>query len=238
MTAPTAALRDAIRWLLDPSAPEDAVASYYALYHDPYRTELFVTPEGTNRPAGFLVRARTGYDLFRPVVTLRAADEESAVDLFRRGLVPGRPVLLFVPERLAELAVRRLEMSQAERLHLYVLEPFSYQPVINVLVTRNLAPGSLPRYEIRSGDQVVASAGLNWRSSEFGEVYVQVDPVGRQRGWGKSVASALAGELLQDRVRPLYLAAERNLASIRLATSLGFRDTGFREFTGQAVYYG
>ncbi len=238
MPAPTSTLRDSVRRLLDIRSPADALATYYALYHPPDRTELFLWPLGADRPVGFLVRARTGYDLFRPLVTLRAPDPASAAGLLQVGLFPNRPALLTVPDRLAELVAARLEISQLERLRLYQLEPRDHEPVINVLVTRAQAPGSLARYEIRSGEQIAAAAGLNWRSPEFAEIYVHVHPSGRERGWGKSVVSALTSELIAGSVRPLYLAAETNPASIRLAESLGFRDTGFREFTGQAVLRG
>ncbi len=235
MSVATVALRDSIRRLIDLRSPADGLAAYYALYHPPDRTELFLWPPDAVRPVGFLVRARTGYDLFRPLVTLRAADPDSVIGLLQLSLVAGRPAFLFVPDELANLVTTRLQVTEAERLRIYLLESGDHEPVINVLVTRAQAPGGLPRYEIRSGDQLAAAAGLNWRSPEFAEIYVHVHPAGRERGWGKSVVSALVSELLGSGVRPLYQVAETNSVSIRLAESLGFRDTGFREFSGQVV---
>ena len=235
MTVPTAALRDAIRRLLDPDSPSDALASYYALYHDPGRTEIFVYPENSARPEGFLVRARTGHDLFRPLVTFRALEEAAALDLFRRGLPAFQPVYFAIPEALAGPIHKHLQVTDAAMMLIMALDSRQYEPIINVLVTVERSPDGLARYEIRSGDKVQAAAGLNWRSSEFGELYVYTEAAVRGRGWGKSVASALAGDLLRMGVRPLYVVEESNTASIRLAESIGFRDTGFREYAGQAI---
>ena len=84
-------LRPVIRPLLDDRSTADALAAYYALYHPADRTELFVYPADSSAglPRGFLVRARTGMDLFRPLVTGRLHDNETAQALFERGLVPG-----------------------------------------------------------------------------------------------------------------------------------------------------
>jgi ribosomal protein S18 acetylase RimI-like enzyme len=235
-------VRPRVRPLLDTRSPADALASYYALYHAPDRSELFVYPEdgagGSPRAApasGFLVRARTGLDLFRPLVTYRAQTEAAAAELLERGLQPGRPVYLTVPEPLALWANKYLTVTDAELHRVYRLNPQRYQPIINVLALTSTGADGLPRVEIRAGDRAGAVAGVNWQSPDFAEVYVYTDPAVRGRGWGKSVVASLVGLLRQSGRTPLYVVAETNEYSIRLAEAVGFDDTGHREYVGQAV---
>jgi len=47
--------------------------------------------------------------------------------------------------------------------------------------------------------------------------------------------AACATTLLQAGVQPLYMVSEGNEASIRLAESVGFVDTGAREFAGSGA---
>ena len=235
---PLAHQRDLIRPLLNENSPQDALAAFYALHYDPKRISLTVHMASPERADGFLVRGQTGFDLFRPLVTFRAAAEDVAVDLFREGLLRGRPVRLTVPDSLAQWTFRHLDVSDPQIMRVYTLEPGAFEPTLNVLVTVSRSPEGHPRYEIRSGQTVHAAAGLNWRSGKFAEVYVYTDPASRGRGWGRSVLSPLVGALLNDRVRPLYNVEEENAASIRLAESVGFVDTGYREFACQAIWQG
>ncbi len=230
-------MRSAVRLLLDERSTADALAAYYALYHPADRTELFVYPaEGAARPPrGFLVRARTGMDLFRPLVTARLRDDETARALLGRGLVAGRPVYLTVPESEARWANKYLQVTEAELHRIYRYAPEKYQPEINVLVLTSTGADGLPRCEIRSGDRAGAVAGINWQSPRFAEVYVYTDPAVRGRGWGKSVVRALVGLILKSGRTPLYVVAESNGYSIRLAEAVGFVDTGQREYVGQAL---
>lgn len=235
--APRENLRASLRPLLDESSPADALASYYALHHPDNRTELFIDADKTraDRAAGFLVRARTGLDLFRPLVTYRAQTEAAARTLFREGLPPGRPVYLTVPEALAGWANQSLMLTDVELHRVYRLDPRRYQPEINILVVTSSGVDGTPRCEIRSGDTVGAVAGVNWQSPNFAEVFVYTDAAVRGRGWGKSVVSAVAGMLLRSGRVPLYVVAESHDVSIRVAEAVGFEDTGFREYVGQAV---
>jgi ribosomal protein S18 acetylase RimI-like enzyme len=234
-------VRPRVRPLLDTRSPADALASYYALYHAPDRSDLFVYPEtaaGGDRPEpaqGFLVRARTGLDLFRPLVTYRALTEAAAQALFERSLQPGRPAYLTVPEALAQWSNKYLTVTDAELHRVYRLNPQRYQPIINVLAVTSLGTDGLPRVEIRAGDRAGAVAGINWQSPDFAEVYVYTDPAVRGRGWGKSVVAALVGLIRQSGRSALYVVAESNEYSIRLAEAVGFDDTGHREYVGQAV---
>jgi len=235
--APRENLRASVRPLLDERSPADALASYYALHHPDNRTEIFVYREAAEgeRADGFLVRARTGLDLFRPLVTYRARTEAAARALFREGLPAGRPVYLAVSEALAGWANKHLTVTEVELHRIYQLDPRRYQPEINILVVTSSGADGTPRCEIRSQDKVGAVAGVNWQSPAFAEIFVYTDAAVRGRGWGKSVVSAVAGMVLHSGRTPLYVVAESNDASLRVAESMGFEDTGFREYVGQAV---
>jgi ribosomal protein S18 acetylase RimI-like enzyme len=221
--------------LLDEQSTADALAYYYALHHPADRTELFVTPEDANEIDGFLVRARTGLDLFRPLVTLRARSAEAVDRLVRAGLVPQRPVYLTVPENHAAWVNRHLAVSEAELHRIYRYDARRYVPEINVLVMTSTGSDGLPRCEIRSGDRAGAVAGINWQSPRYAEVYVYTEPAVRGRGWGKAVVRMLSGMILKGGRTPLYVVSESNEYSIRLAEAVGYVDTGQREYVGQGV---
>lgn len=221
--------------LLDPHSPADALAVYYALHHPPERTTLVTASETGGRVTGFLVRARTGLDLFRPLVTLRAQDETTATALLREGLPVGQPVYLTVPLALGPWVNKHLSISDAEVHRLYRLRAERHQPILNVLTLTSRDASGGPRCEIRPSGELGAVAGVNWQSPEYAEIYVYTDPAARGRGWGKSVVATLAGLVLKSGRTPLYVVAESNDYSIRLAEAVGFEDTGFREYVAQAV---
>lgn len=232
-------LRTSLRPLLDDQHAGDALAIYYAFHHPEARSQLFVRAapgSGVEAAAdGFLVRALTGLDLFRPLVTFRARSERTAVDLFEEGLPAGRPVYLTIPVSLAGWANKHLAVSEAELHHIYRLEARQQRQEINVLVLHSTGPDGTPRCEIRGAERVAAVAGVNWQGPRFAEIFVHTDPAARGRGLGRSVVTALAGRLLETGRRPLYVVAESNSASLGLAQSAGFVDTGLREYVGQAT---
>lgn len=230
--------RRRVRVLLDEQSPADALAGYYALHCPAERAQLHVHPDGDGPADGFLVVARTGIDLFRPLVTFRAASEAVTLALFGRGLTPGRPLYLTVPERLAVWANQRLAVADAELHRIYRLDVRRFEPVINVLVVTSHDPGGGPRCEIRAGGEVGAVAGVNWQSPGFAEIYVYTEPAVRGRGWGKAVVSSLISLILKSGRTPLYVVSESNDYSIRLAEAVGFADTGQREYVGHAVWAG
>jgi RimJ/RimL family protein N-acetyltransferase len=174
-------------------------------------------------------------DLFRPLVTMRAGREAAVQALIEHGLITGRPVYLTVPESHAVWVNRHVAVSEADLHRIYRYDPGRYEPEINVLVVTGQAPDGLPRCEIRAGDRAGAVAGINWQSPRFAEVYVYTEPAVRGRGWGKSVVRALVGMILKAGRTPLYVVAESNEYSIRLAEAVGFIDTGHREYVGQAL---
>jgi GNAT superfamily N-acetyltransferase len=225
--------RRAIRPLLSPTAPADALTSYYALWHDPRRTQLTLHHDARDRVDGFVAVCQTGADLFRPLVTLRAPDEPVAGYLLQEALTPNRPYQVIVPVMLAAAVREHMDISSSTLNRIYLLDPARFQPIINVLVQRVAGADGSPRFQIESQGQVAAMSGTNWRSPTFAEVFVYVHPSGRGRGWGKSVVSACTNALLEERVRPLYVVEEGNEASIRIAEDLGYVDTGLRTFVGE-----
>jgi predicted GNAT family acetyltransferase len=155
--------------------------------------------------------------------------------LLRKGLVPGRPYLLIVPEALAAKLEAHLDLTGVTRNRVLRLDPARYEPVMNVMVEERQDAQGSPRCEIRRGQKIVALAGANWRSPSFAEIYVTVGEESRGRGFGKAVVSACVAALLRMRVTPLYVVAEHNLPSLELARQVGFVDTGAREVVAQAV---
>lgn len=231
MSAPTLdEQRAAIRPLLSLSDPGDALCVYYALYHDPKRTHLTLHYDASGRVDGFVAVCRTGQDLFRPLVTLRARSRPVLAELLPQALTPGWPHYCVVPAELAAAVNAVAAVSNPSLNLVHVLDPDRFQPVINVLVQRAQgADGSL-RTVIRSPERIVAEAGLNWRSPYFAEVYVHTDPAVRGRGYGRSVVAAITALLLDEGVRPLYVVGEGHTESIQLAQSLGYVDSGAREY--------
>lgn len=227
--------RRQVQTFLDDRSAADAFTAYYALYHDPKRTQIYIHTDAQQQIDGFLVRAQTGLDLFRPVVVIRAASDQVAVDLLHQGLIPARPYYLVAPLELGTTINNTLSASDGEVLCVYRLDLNLFSPLMNVLVIANPAPDGSPRYEIIQGGTVMAAAGVNWRSPHFAEVYVYTKSEARGRGWGKAVVSAVCAELIRNGLHPLYVVHEQNTASIQLAESLGFKDTGAREYAAQVI---
>lgn len=237
--------RRAIRRLLRPNEPGDAMATYYALYHPDEKTRLVIHPADGSAATGYVALSRTGIDLFRPLVTMRlplgrdADGAAESVALLRAALAPEHPVILSAPSDHAPLIRALFDVQTEERLHLYALDPLRFEPVINVLVVQSTGPGDLPRFTMHSGQggaaEVVASAAVNWMSPQFAEIAVSTQPSFRRRGWGRSVTASLCHYLLDSGRTPLYVVSADNAPSIQLAEGLGFVDTGAREVMFQAA---
>ena len=218
------------------TAPGDALAAYYALYHDPSRSQLWLQRSEAGQINGFVAVCQTGFNLFQPTVALRASTDGVAVGLLRQALQPGRPYYIVTTPTLgpAVQAAVHLERAGINRVYRFNLRRF--RPEINVLVQPARSADGSPRFVIRSQDQIAAEAGVNWRSPNFAELYVHTQPQARGRGWGKAVVVACATLLIHSGVQPLYMATEGDEASVRLAESAGFVDSGAREFAGAGVY--
>lgn len=215
--------------------PSDALTAYYALYHPPDKTQLRLHANAAGRVDGLVTVCQTGFNLFQPTVALRAPGSEVAVELLRQALHPGRPYYVVTTLALGAAVRAVVHLERESRNRIYRFDPRRYRPEINVLVQPARAADGSPKFVIRSQDQVAAEAGLNWRSLHFAELFVYTQPQSRGRGWGQAVVAQLAITLIQSGVQPLYMVAAGNKASIRLAESAGFVDTGAREFTGAGL---
>ncbi|MBN1317489.1 MAG: GNAT family N-acetyltransferase [Anaerolineales bacterium] len=231
--------RQSIQHLLNTHSPGDALANYYALNHPDDRTILNVHRNKDGRADGFLSICRTGIDLFRPLLTLKAENQTIAAELLDTALPPKAAVIIAVPLDMAPIIDAFFTISGETSVQVYRLEPGNFEPIINVLVTRAPTPGGDPRFVVREqsfdrGAQpkgpTIATAGINWRSPQFADIYVHTEHRARGRGLGKSVVSSLCNWLLEQNITPLYSAGEENQQSISLARGLGFRPTGVKNF--------
>jgi RimJ/RimL family protein N-acetyltransferase len=178
------------------------------------------------RADGFCAVCQTGYDLFVPLVMMRAP--AGAVDeLLRQALLPGRPYRVIAPLSLCRSIERAMALDQLHINRIHRFESAPARPEINVMVQ----PGEGPfRFDIRSRDgRVAAAAGINWQSDRLAEMYVYTEPEYQRRGWAKAVGAACVRALLEQGLVPIYVAAEENKASLKVALALGFRETGARE---------
>jgi ribosomal protein S18 acetylase RimI-like enzyme len=230
--------RRAMKHLLDGTSPIDAAAVYYAFHHPDDKTQLFTYPTISNQANGYICLARTGLDLFRPLATMRfpesgdlvGYDVSEAKELIFQAIPEGAEVILSTPLSYRPLITAVFELETEQQLKLLVLDRGRFQPIINVLVTRTQSYDGLPRFVIKqssdgrsglSGD-VVASAGLNWQSQQFAEIYVHTNAPHRRQGFGQSVVAACVQYVLESGRIPIYEVASNNESSIQLAESVGF----------------
>lgn len=225
------------RQLLDDTSPADAPTAYYALFHPPQRSSLFVQFADSGRVVGFAGRFQTGIDLFRPLVTLRCTTPECAADALAEALTPERPYIFFANLNQLPLVGGSMRVMNQRILRIFQLQPTRFEPEINVLVQQKRTADGLPQAMITSNGQR-AIAGVNWQSPGFAELYVHTDPEVRRRGWGQSVVSAVTQAVVAGGRIPLYLVENNNDASRELAEKLGYVDTGARQVYADVVYLG
>lgn len=233
-------IRDArrlIKHLLDDSSIIDAPTAYYALNHPAQRSHLVTRTNRAGRPRGFAGTFQTGYDLFRPMVTMRAPNPVIAADMLAELLTPGRPYLFFANLSQLPFLGDSFRIESQRILHIYYLDSKRFRPKINVMVVEKSAPDGQPRFEIHHGG-LQAISGVNWVSPGFAEVYVATEPEARQRGWGRSVTAACTEHVLRSGRLPLYLVESTNEESIRLAESVGYVDSGARQVFAECAYLG
>jgi GNAT superfamily N-acetyltransferase len=222
--------RQTIAPLLHAHSPEDALAAYYALHHSQARTQLTIHRDERGLADGFVAVCQTGFDLFQPLVVLRAPMAQVAADLLCDALSPTRSYHVIVPPALAPVVQAELEVREAAAHLVFEARRADFRRVINVLVTSSRGPDGALRFAIHSAEgRVVAESGVNWRTDEFAEVFVHVEFAARGRGLGKSVVSACVAHLIESDLRPLYIVGQDNAESMAIAQELGFVDTGARE---------
>ncbi|MEM7798851.1 MAG: GNAT family N-acetyltransferase [Chloroflexota bacterium] len=234
--------RNALRSLLDERSPADAMAAYYAYYHDADRTNLITQPRnpGAEGAKGYIAISRTGIDLFRPFLTMRLPikDYEISMRLLRQALPPKAEAFIGCPIHYGPLLGSFCDFISEQQLALYSISKRNYEPVVNVLVSREDQNGSarfVIKKAINGKRTAVAAAGLNWESPNFAEVAVRTWSEYRRQGLGKSVVSAIVNHILATGRTPIYAVNVNNVASIALAEQLGFRDTGYRQLMLEVV---
>jgi len=218
-----------ITHLLSFTSPEDALTVYYALYHE--RAQLFTHDQEII--VGFLAICQTAHDLFTPLVVMRADSDDVLSGLLFDHLDEGREYLFVVKEQMATF-LRQCLVTWDEHFNLiYAINEASFRPDLHHPVNKVVGEDRFPRFEIRDGEKVIAAAGANWCSPYFAEVGVWTEEDYRGRGLARAVVSACTSELLKEGITPLYIVAEGNAASIRVCEALGYRFSGYREFSCQ-----
>ncbi len=213
--------------------PSDALASYFALEHDPRRTKLTVRTDAQGKVLAFVAVCQTGIDLFRPMVVMRGDDTTALHEALRTALSAGRQYLFSAPVTLhSDLeAIANLYGETPNKI--LTLSGANFKPVVNILVQTSRTPDGLLRASIKARDgSNAAEAGATWQSSRYTEVFVHVAESVRNRGLGKSVVSAVSQEILAQKRTPIYMASVDNQPSLRLAFRLGYQDTGAWELSG------
>lgn len=221
--------RNAIRHLLNQHDPADAMATYYAFHHADAKTHLVTSPAESDRAQGYVAISRTGYDLFRPFLTMRLPLENLDVcrELMTRALPAETAVIAQIPASYFPLMQALFHIESAQEMALYQLKDGNFEPEISLMVTQSRSPSGLPRFSIRNqaGDPVAAAA-MNWQSPYFAELSINTKAGYRRQGWGRSVLAAMVAHVLENGRLPLYVAAEDNDASIALARKVGFVRSG------------
>jgi RimJ/RimL family protein N-acetyltransferase len=243
--------RRQVRSLLMERSAADASAAYYALYHPDDKTEIAIHTDASGVAQGYVCLSRTGMDLFRPLLTLRlptsaagkGIEPKQAAMLIYEAMSPGTELIINAPEAYRPIITALFDIQSELRLRLMMLHRAQFEPTINVLVTESESYNGLPRYEIRSKAipgstsdyELAASAGLNWQSPHFAEIYVHTRPSYRRRGFGRSVVAAVVQKVLAEGKTPLYAVGLDNEASAQLAESVGFADTGLVDILYEAT---
>lgn len=221
--------------LVDSRLPRDAMVAYYGLQHPADRVVVYGYYQVSHAPSGFLTLAQTGFDLFRPIAVPFVGSPAALKALLSVSLQRGRPVVLHLPAEQRAWAEEMVDLSETRTMELYRLDTKAFRPEINVLVVPVPSPTGLPRFEVRSGEVVRASAGVNWKGDLFAEVYVESQPEAANQGHRRSALAAIAGQLLSEGRLPLHQVGEADLAAQAEAHWVGFRRTGERSLVAQAL---
>jgi hypothetical protein len=224
-----------VRSLLSLSAPGDALYAYYAFYHDRDRTELHVHEDKEGTADGFLAVCQTGQRLFQPTVVLRTPNVDVAVELLREALEPGRPYYLVTTPDLKEAVSPVVAMSEPHTSRVYEIDLSRFEYEVNVLVVAEEGIEGRPRFLVRSEDEVVAEAGLGWKSPHFAGVNVQATEAAQRRGLDRAVLSACTRWVVRSGLHPLVIADVKDGSTTRLVERVGYVDSGARVLAGDVT---
>jgi hypothetical protein len=227
--------RQLIKRLINPRVASDAQAAYYALEHPRERAALYGYFPRNNVLSGFIAIARTGFDLFRPLITPFTGTNESLIRLIEAAIPPNRPHLMYLPIEQETLLDDHFEVEKLNLSSLLRLDPRGFDPILNILVVEHKNSEGWPRFEIKAKGGGFAAAGLNWKSKHAAEIYVECDEEGRRRGFTRSVLSALIDRLLGDKRLVLFRVSDDDYGSFEDAFDLGFVPTGVRSVLTQIV---
>jgi len=224
-----------VRSMLSLSAPGDALYAYYAFYHDRDRTELHVHQDAEGSADGFLAVCQTGQRLFQPTVVLRTPKVDVAADLLGEALEPGRPYYLITTMDLREAVSGVVVMSEPQTSRVYEIDLSRFEHSVNVLVVAEEGIEGRPRLLVRSQDELVAEAGLGWRSPQFAAVNVQLTEAAQRRGLGRAVLSACTRWVVRAGLHPLVIVDVKDEYMTRLVESVGYVDSGARELAADVT---
>jgi RimJ/RimL family protein N-acetyltransferase len=143
----------------------------------------------------------------------------------------GREYSFVAKEQRASILKRCLITWDEHYDLIYTVDQASFRPDFRYPVEKVVKKDRSSRFEIRGGENAIAAAGTNWRSPYFAEIGVWTQEGLRGRGLAKAVVSACTSELLKEGIKPLCIVAEGNTASIRVCEALGYRFSGYREFS-------
>lgn len=228
-------LRLKIRPMISLSSPADARYVYYALYHDPDRTDLHVHEGARGKADGFVAVCQTAERLFQPTVALRAPDPAVAAELLRRALVPGRPYYLVTTLHLQEALAEVVDMPDIQVNRVYQVELSRLSEEVNVLVVAEKGIEGRPRFVIRGQNAIAAEAGVSWLSPHFAGVDAQVTPDARERGFGRAVVTACTRWIIRSGRHPLSVVDAEDEVAPYLLETVGYVDTGARELAGEVT---
>jgi predicted GNAT family acetyltransferase len=158
-----------------------------------------------------------------------------AVELLREALEPGRPYYLVTTPDLKEAVSPVVAMSEPHTSRVYEIDLSRFEYEVNVLVVAEEGIEGRPRFLVRSEDEVVAEAGLGWKSPHFAGVNVQATEAAQRRGLDRAVLSACTRWVVRSGLHPLVIADVKDRSTTRLVERVGYVDSGARVLAGDVT---
>jgi hypothetical protein len=220
--------RQLIAKLVDHSSPTDALVAYYGIDHPAERSKVFGWFAGSGALLSIMVVAQTGMDLFRPLFVPFVARHERFSAMIALAMDSHSDGLITMPLEQKAWLEGSVKVASEQVLELYRLDPREFEPILNVLVVESGSAKMLPRYEIKSGEQVQAAAGMNWVGRKFAELYLQFESGVQRRQFPHSVLSAASSFLLDQGRIPLLRLKQDDDRAKEVALESGYRLVGHR----------